>query len=290
MSKGKSKKAQVMPASARQEDVTSVEEEVTAAIDAATPTARREAKAAAAARAHDPAETPDEKPKRQWYQVDVRGWETTEEGDLIIAADPEKSAATQNDKESRRRMHRRQEKLRKRYGLERMNEYKEPPAISTGARIWTIVEMCALSAVWVFAFNILNERTGELVVLVALAMLFFGSLVAMLITRAYLESKRRYDVKPSTKTVHYYLQMLHYDVKLWGLITFGLYATMWFVEHLLPISGVAMDALYVACAAYLGYIWTIKYKGVESVPYGYMETVYLIVMMFSNYIVLFLLH
>jgi hypothetical protein len=54
--------------------------------------------------------------------------------------------------------------------------------------------------------------------------------------------------------------MLHYDVKLWGLITFGLYATMWFVEHLLPISGVAMDALYVACAAYLGYIWTIKYK------------------------------
>lgn len=276
MSKGKQvHKSKKIP-QAEDGSVNSVEQDVTAAIDAATPAARCESK-----KADTQTEAPEEKPTHKSV------WKKTEDGDLIVSENPLTNANKTNERDERRRQKKRIEHLRKKYGLERMTERKEPLPISVGMRIWTIGEVLALSAVWIFAFNLLYDRLSDIMAGIGLAVLFFGILFAMHVTRGLLESRRRYDVKPSASTIHYYMQMLHYDVRWWGLITFGVYAAMWFVERLLPISGTAMDVVYIACAAYLGYVWTIKYKGIKFVPFTYMETIFCLVAMFSNYIVFF---
>lgn len=219
-------------------------------------------------------------------------WEKTDKGDLIISDDPLKGQAPKTAKQvkaERKRLKRRTERLLQKYGLQGMHEYKEPRPISVSTRAWTLVLSLSLSAIWVIAFNALYETMLEPLPMVGLALLFFASLFSMLVVRGYIESQRRYDVRPSTKTIHFYLQMLHYDARWWFLITFGIYATMWFLEHFLPISGTLMDAIYLASSAYLGYIWTVKYKGVDSVPFAYMETIFCFVAMLSNYIALILL-
>ncbi len=219
-------------------------------------------------------------------------WEKTESGDLIISDDPLKGQepkTSKQEKAERKRIKRRTEKLLQKYGLQGMHEYKEPKPISAATRVWTIALSLSLSAIWVIAFNGLYETILEPLPMVSLALLFFVSLFSMLVTRGFIESQRRYDVAPSAKTIHFYLQMLHYDVRWWFLIMFGVYVTMWFLEHFLPISGTLMDVIYLAGSAYLGYIWTAKYKGVDSVPFVYMETVYCFTVMLSNYIALLLL-
>lgn len=276
MSRGKQVQKSKKILQTKDSALNSVEQDVIAAIDAASPAARRES-----TKADAQTETPEEKPTHKSV------WEKTEDGDLIVSENPLTHANKTNERDERRRQKKRIERLRKKYGLERMTERKEPLPISLGMRIWTIAEALALSAVWIFAFNLLYDRLGDIMAAVGLAVLFFGILFAMHVTRGLLESRRRYSVKPSASTIHYYMQMLHYDVRWWGLITFGVYAAMWFVERLVPISGTAMDVVYIACAAYLGYIWTTKYKGSEFVPFTYMETIFCFAAMLSNYFVFF---
>jgi len=277
-------KAQAAQKAAEQAVATSNEAEnlETAATDVATETTDEAATGAAA-------DAKDEKDLPWWKRDSV--WEKTQQGDLIISEDPLKSqeAPTKGDqKKVRRARKKREEKLRRKYGLERMNEYKEPQPISTAVHIWGIALTIAVSALWLFAFKLLSQHAEDMLYVVGMALLLVGSLFAMLITRGFVEADRRYDVKPSTKSVHYYLQMLHYDVRWWFLIMFGIYGAMWLLEHAIPISGYTMDIIYLTCSAYLGYIWTIKYKGREDVPMTYMENIYCAVVMLSNYIVFFL--
>lgn len=282
MGKGKRKKSAAAKAAQRRAQENESKPAVAAAQDAAQAVNEPEVEAHAAAK--------DEK----YHKSSGKSmWDKTDRGDLIISDDPLKkqqdAAGKKAQKADTKRQKRRIEKLRQKYGLQKMTEFKEPRPISAMAHVWALVLSVSLSAIWVFAFNALYDNILEPSSFVPLALLFFFSLFSMLVIRGLVESRRRYDVKPSKDTIHFYLQMLHYDAKWWFLITFGIYVTMWFVEHFLPVSGTIMDVIYLAGAAYLGYIWTVKYKGRESVPFTYMETIFCFTAMLSNYIMFFLI-
>jgi hypothetical protein len=99
-------------------------------------------------------------------------------------------------------------------------------------------------------------------------------------------SKRRYGKVDST-SCFYYSQMVQYDQKwsLWiGLSFFAVFAVG---RWLFPSPNLNMTAIDIATSFYLGYIWTTKYKGEERAPFQYMETVFLLLTLVSNYIVFF---
>ena len=115
--------------------------------------------------------------------------------------------------------------------------------------------------------------------------MLFGA-VFLYIVRAILESKRRYGYF-SKKTVLYYTQMIKGDQK-WSLyIGMSFFALLMVLRWLFPSPNFNMVGIDIATSFYLGYIWSAKYKGEEELPYEYMETIFLLFTVVTNYIVYF---
>lgn len=171
------------------------------------------------------------------------------------------------------------------FKLEKIPERKNPPAIGFGARIISIVETMAVCTIWLMASFALFERT-DMLSMVLLAAVYFLCVVSMFVLRAALESRRRYD-RCDSKSIFYYTQMVKYDQKWWLWIAMAFFAVFTVVGWLFPSPNMDMSAINIASCFYLGYVWTIAYKGEERVPYQYMETVFLFLTFVTNYIVYF---
>jgi len=160
------------------------------------------------------------------------------------------------------------------------------PPISMKAHVITLVELTVVCAIWLFsAFTLFNNR--DVLSMILLGVVFFLCVVSMYMVRAALESRRRYG-KVDSKSCFYYSQMVQYDQKwsLWiGLSFFAVFAVG---RWLFPSPNLDMTAIDIATSFYLGYIWTTKYKGEERTPFQYMETVFLLLVLVSNYIVYFI--
>ena len=71
---------------------------------------------------------------------------------------------------------------------------------------------------------------------------------------------------------------------MWICLSF--FAVFTVMRWLFPSPNLNMTALDIATCAYMGYIWTSRYRD-EHAPYQYMESVFLVLVVFSNYIVYF---
>lgn len=171
------------------------------------------------------------------------------------------------------------------FKLEKVAERKNPPAIGVGARIITGVETTLVCAIWLTASFALFEKT-DILSTVLLAAIYFLCAVSMFVLRAALESKRRYD-RCDSKSIFYYTQRVKYDQKWWLWIALSFFAVLTVVGWLFPSPNMDMSAINIASCFYLGYIWTLAYKGEERVPYQYMETIFLLLTFVTNYIVYF---
>ena len=172
------------------------------------------------------------------------------------------------------------------FKLEKIPERKNPPAIGLGARVISIVEAALACAIWLMASFALFEKT-DMLSMVLLGAVWFLCIVSMFILRAALESRRRYG-RCDSKTIFYYTQMVRYDQKWWLWIALAFFAVLTVLGWLFPSPNLDMSAINIAGCFYLGYVWTIAYKGEERVPYQYMETVFLFLTFVTNYIVYFL--
>lgn len=171
------------------------------------------------------------------------------------------------------------------FSLPKVSETKNPAPITIGERVVTFVELAIVCVIWlVVAFRFFPSK--EMVGAFAVGTVYFIGAFSMYVVRAALEAKRRYG-KADSKRVFYYSQMVKGDQK-WSLyIGLSFFAVSIFLRWLAPSPNFNMVGIDIATSFYLGYIWTAKYKGEESLPYEYMETVFLILTMFTNYIVYF---
>lgn len=177
-------------------------------------------------------------------------------------------------------------KKRQGFKLKKVSERKDPPAISVGARVITVVEMLLVCAIWLMAAFALFDKS-DLLSMALLCAVYFLCALAMYFTRAVLESMRRYG-RHDSEAVFYYSQMLKSDQK-WSLwIGLSFFAVFTVLGWLFPSPNLDMTCVNIASSFYLGFIWTSAYKEEERIPFQYMETVFLFLTVISNYIVFFL--
>ncbi len=174
---------------------------------------------------------------------------------------------------------------RRSFELPKVSETRHPAPITVGARMATFVELLAICAVWLFvAFRFFASKDifGTFVI----GLTYFLGAFSMYLVRAALEAKRRYG-KADGKRLFYYSQMVKGDQK-WSLyIGLSFFAVSMVLRWLAPSPNFDMVGIDIATSFYLGYIWTAKYKGEEALPFAYMETIFLLLTMFTNYIVYF---
>lgn len=164
------------------------------------------------------------------------------------------------------------------------SESKNPVAPSFGARACTVVETALACALWmIVAFALFPRKDMFAMCLIGVA--YFVALMSMLAVRCALEARRRYG-RSDLRSCFYYSQQLTHDQK-WSLwICLSFFAVFTVMRWLFPSPNLNMTALDIATCAYMGYIWTSRYRD-EHAPYQYMESVFLVLVVFSNYIVYF---
>jgi len=171
------------------------------------------------------------------------------------------------------------------FSLPEVSETRNPTPITVGERVVTFVELAVVCVIWLiaaFRFFPIKEMVGTF----AIGIVYFIGVFSMYVVRAALEARRRYG-KRDRKRIFYYSQMVKGDQK-WSLyISLSFFAASIFLRWIAPSPNFNMVGIDIATSFYLGYIWTAKYKGEEPLPYEYMETVFLILTMFTNYIVYF---
>lgn len=174
----------------------------------------------------------------------------------------------------------------KEFRLPQVSETKHPRPVTVGERIATVVELVAVCVVWfivAFRFFPSTEPVGAF----AIGAVYFLGAFSMYMVRAAIESRRRYG-KVDRKRLLYYNQMIKGDQK-WSLyIGLSFFALSMLLRWLFPSPNFNMVGIDIATSFYLGYIWTAKYKGEEPLPFEYMETTFLLLTVFTNYIVYFL--
>ena len=173
------------------------------------------------------------------------------------------------------------------FQLKKVHELKKVPPIKTSSYVVTVVELVLVCAIWLYAAFNLFEKSDLLSMALLCAVYFFCALM-MYITRAVLESMRRYN-RHDAEAVFYYSQMLHSDQK-WSLwIGLSFFAVFTVVGWLFPSPNLDMSCVNIASSFYLGFIWTSVYKEEEGrIPFQYMETAFLFLTFITNYIVYFL--
>lgn len=172
------------------------------------------------------------------------------------------------------------------FRLPDVNELKNPPPISVGAYFLSIAELVLVSGVWLYTAFRFFPAAASWVTYVLIAAVYFVGVMSMYLVRALLEAKRRYG-KADMKHAFYYSQMVKGDQK-WNLyIGMSFFAVFMVLRWLIPSPNIDPTGIDIASAFYLGYIWTTKYKGEDSVPFQYMETVFLFLTVITNYLVYF---
>ncbi|MDY4418772.1 hypothetical protein [Parafannyhessea umbonata] len=172
------------------------------------------------------------------------------------------------------------------FRLPKVSERKNPDPIAPRDYVITVIELVLFCAIWLIAVRQLFLMKTVLATFL-IGVLYFAGAFSMYIVRAALETRRRYG-KTDRKTMLYYNQMIKGDQK-WSLyIGMSFFAVFLVMRWLIPSPNFNMVGIDIATAFYLGYIWTAKYKGEESLPFEYMETVFLLLTVVSNYIVYFL--
>ena len=171
------------------------------------------------------------------------------------------------------------------FKLPKVSETKHPAPVTVGQRIATIVELVVVCVVWmVAAFNLFDNDDAMSAFLVGVV--YFVGAFSMYMVRAAIEAKRRYG-KVNGDTLLYYNQMVIGDQK-WSLyIGMSFFAVSIVLRWLFPSPNFNMVGIDIATSFYLGYIWSAKYKGEETLPFEYMETIFLLLTTVTNYIVYF---
>lgn len=166
-----------------------------------------------------------------------------------------------------------------------MEEKDSPEAPSAAARVITIATMIIACAIWLAVSDGLFRKT-DMASMVLIGAMFFLTLMAMFAVRCLLEAHRRYG-RSDIRSCFYYSQQITHDQK-WSLwICLSFFAVFTVMRWLVPSPNLDMTALDIATCAYMGYIWTTKYRD-ERTPFQYMESAFLLLVIFSNYIVYFM--
>ncbi len=162
------------------------------------------------------------------------------------------------------------------------------PAIGLREILLSWGALAVISVAWILSARTLYVQSG-LTHAIQLGSFFFACVLWLYVVRCMLESRRRYGVV-TLKSMWYYSQTSIYSLNRSVAIFIVVFAALMVLRWLFPsptLSSRGVACMDIAGAYYLSYIYSTYYNK-EQLPYKYMETLFLILIFISPYLVYFL--